>query len=1038
MKTGSIKKRMILHIILFLTILLGVVAALTYRYFKQATRSMVYSQQYSLVTNLAAEADEKLRLTQSMLLNASDIFSSEALLDDDQMVQHWVGEYLALRNFFNRGIFVLDAQGELRAFYEKELEQSKTAAAYIHKLTIQTLESNKSIISSPVACPTTAHPIVLITAPFCDHAGKQGVLIGGIDLVTQDGIFSKLANYHVGSTGYAYLFAMDRTMILHPKPSRIMKQDVPVGANKLFDKAIEGFEGAGETVNSKGLHTLVAFKHLERTPWILALNFPVAEAFAPIAAFLKYFFLGMAAFLLLSILLAVKLSSFITVPIQKLAEQMDEISHSNQHHQLLATDQCSGEMALLVSSFNRMLKRLELRMSEFEHNLRVVFDNTDKGIIIHDQQGQILSTNRPAQQLFGLNEEDFLSLTVADLSAENDEKTAQIPQLIQRVLDGENLSMDWCCWKFVNKSSFDSQIYYTRITWNNESVLMGMVQDVTELKERNALIHRLNIAVEQSANAVVVTDLQGEIEYANPVTEQVTGYAIKELIGKTPGIFKSDFHPSTFHEELWKTILSGEIWRGELCNKHKDGHLIWESTVITPIVENQQVTHFVVIKEDITKRKQYESELYRHANFDALTQLPNRTMLLEQLQSVTADKQNGGKIVLMLLDLDDFRTINDSLGHSVGDSLLKAVAERLKACLTQEDQLFRLGGDEYTILPKNIQDDSQLEALAGVLMQSFVQPFVLSPEQEIFITASMGITLYPKDGSDAEDLLRNADTAMYFSKNKGRNTFERYNTELNVQLQEKQQLTHMLRRALDNNEFLLYYQPQQELVSDKITGFEALLRWQPQEGTMIFPDKFIPILEETGMIVPVGEWVLREVCQQVKRWQKQGVTFKHASVNISYRQFQRPNIVQEISEVIHETGVEPSMILLELTESIMVENMQENLVKLNELRAAGFGLSIDDFGTGYSSLNYLRQMPIHELKIDRSFINSLADDSTLVKTILAMAHSLGLWVVAEGVETDEQRQYLESHGCEVMQGYLLSRPLSQEQFEEFIKTHTDS
>ena len=289
-----------------------------------------------------------------------------------------------------------------------------------------------------------------------------------------------------------------------------------------------------------------------------------------------------------------------------------------------------------------------------------------------------------------------------------------------------------------------------------------------------------------------------------------------------------------------------------------------------------------------------------------------------------------------------------------------------------------------------------------------------------------------------EDLLRNADTAMYHSKNKGHNSFERYSSELNNKLQEKMHLTGLLRRALERKEFILYYQPQQELASGRITGFEALLRWQPQDGKMVFPDQFIPLLEETGLIVPVGEWVLQETCQQVKRWQDSGIDIKHASVNISFRQFQRPDIVERILSIAEKIGIDPAVLCMELTESIMMENFQENLTKLQALRAAGISISIDDFGTGYSSLAYLRQMQIHELKIDKSFIQSLQENTSLVKAILAMARSLELRVVAEGVETQEQRNFLVAYSCEAIQGYLLSRPLPKEQFEAFIHSFKES
>ncbi len=1012
---------------------MGIIATTTYLYFKRTTREMLFDQQAATVAIMANGLDEKLVSSHNVLIDAAQSCPL-ALLDTQQTAQQWLEKRQLVNSLFRHGIFLLDEQGEQVAFHgEKHLYNS--IPEYYNHLFKQALNSKKPYIGQPGLCPQTSHPIVIMTALLYDQEGKvKGLLGGGLDLLEKDGVFGGILHFRAGQTGYSYLFGEDRTIIIHPDSSRILKKDVPPGVNKFFDKAIKGFEGAGETVNSKGLHTIVSFKHLKSTGWILAINFPVNEAYAPINLFLNYFLLGMAVFLFLSILLAVRISSAITAPLLDLAVQADKISSATPSDQFLTTNHYSGEIATLATAFNRMLAKLNQRISEFKLNLHTVFDNTDKGIVIHDQQGRILAVNRPAMTLFGGDEMTLLTLTVQDLSAEDTDKNKEILLLIQRVMGGETLKLKWRCRRLTDNSVFDSEIYYTRIIWNNEPVILGMVQDITERKQRESLIHRLSTAIEQSAHAVVITDRQGVIEYANPGIQQMTGYSPAETLGKTPRIFKSGYHPPEFHTELWATITANQTWRGEFCNKHKDGHLIWESTVITPILENQEITHFVAIKTDTTLRKSQEQELFRQANFDELTGLPNRNMLIRKIREAIDDaKHDNSKVVLMLLDLDDFKTINDSLGHSVGDSLLQEVANRLQNSLTSDDMVARMGGDEFAIIPFHISDIMQVVRIASRVMHSFIEPFDLQG-QEIFITASMGIAVFPDDGQKMEDLLRNADTAMYYSKKKGHNSFERYNSELNTKLQEKMQLTGLLRRALERDEFLLYYQPQQELATGRVIGFESLLRWQPQDGKLVFPDQFIPLLEETGLIVPVGEWVLRETCRQVKRWQESGIIIEHASVNISFRQFQRPDIVERILEIVEEINIDPTVLCMELTESIMMDNFQENLIKLHALRAAGISISIDDFGTGYSSLGYLRQMQIHELKIDKTFTQALPEDTTLVKAILGMARSLNLRVVAEGVETEEQRKFLAAYSCDAIQGYLLSRPLPLEQFEVFIRS----
>ncbi|AGF77959.1 PAS domain S-box/diguanylate cyclase (GGDEF) domain-containing protein [Desulfocapsa sulfexigens DSM 10523] len=1030
----GIKKKLIFVICLFLTVLLGLIALFTSYYFRQATRTLLLEQQTLLVSTMAHELDEYITSTQDVLVQFSKKFSP-TVFADPQADRNFLENHDLQKKLFSYGLFLLDDQGT-PVFFNGKISYV-AGPEFFSDIFSATRKSNKPCIFMPKLCPVTQHPIVIMTALFYDKNGKvKGVVGGVIDLLGEQNVFSNLLTMKIGKTGYPYLFAPDRTMILHPVASRIMKKDVEPGKNILFDRALTGFEGAGETVNSRGLHTFVAFKHLESTGWILAINYPVADAFSSIRSYFVYFLVGMITILLLSTLLALRIADKIIKPLLELTAQAEKISRITQHS-TLTTDltlfqQYSGEIGTLATAFNTMLQQLQQRMSEFELNLQVVFDHTDKGIIIHDQEGRILAANLPAQHLFDCDESTMSSLTVLDLSAESVDKHAALSQIIQRIQDGETLILPWRCQRLADRSKFDAEIYYTPIIWNNEPVLMGMIEDITEKKEQNALIHRLSTALEQSANVIVITDRDGVIEYVNPSMEEITGYSVAEVIGKTPRILKSGTHPPEFYEELWATIKAGKSWRGEICNKHKDGHFIWESTVITPIIENQKITHFVAIKEDISQRKIHEQELYRQANYDKLTGLPNRNLLNTYFNDIMADFTTGSeKLVLMLMDLDDFKTVNDSLGHSVGDSLLQAVGERLKDCIYQEDMLVRMGGDEFVIVPRHICTNDHIEAMASHVLDSFIAPFDLQ-EQEVFITASIGIAVFPEDGETLEELLRNVDSAMYQSKNKGRNTVERYSGRLSEALNEKLRLTAMLRRALEQKEYLLYYQPQQELATGKVECFEALLRWQPQSEAMIFPDKFIPILEETGMIVSVGEWVLREVCFQVTCWQTKGIAIQHASVNVSLRQFQRPDIVKELLSIVTESGVDPSIICLELTESIMMDNFRENLHKLQALRTAGFSVSIDDFGTGYSSLNYLRRMQIQELKIDRSFINALSEDTTLVNAILGMARGLGLRIVAEGVETEEQKSFLRAHNCEFMQGYLLSRPLPAEQFEAFI------
>lgn len=1036
----SIRTTVVLRITLFLIVLLALIALFSSYYIKRTTRTLLFEQQGTLIAAMTHEMDWVINSCRNSLVQFSSKLPAE-VITNPSFARELLTKLSLPNKLFSHGLFLLDMEGALVAYSGESPHLSGPESL---TTLLKEISSKKNThIFPPVLCPATHHPVVVMMTLLRDHNGQIiGAVGGGMDLLKKGGVFENIIKMKIGKTGYPYLFGFDRTMILHPVASRIMQKDVPVGKNVMFDKAIGGFEGTGETVNSRGLHTFVSFKKLKNVDWILAINYPISDAFSAVKTFWYYFLLGLVAILLVSIVLAVKMATKITDPLLELTAQVQRIS-KDPGHDTLAEDLAffqkeKSEIGILATSFAGLLQQLQKRMSDFEFNLQVVFNNTDKGIIIHSQEGEILAVNRPAQKLFGSTESEMCSLTVFELSAESSSKHKELPLLMQRIMAGEVLTFPWRCKAVKDQRQFDAEIYYTRIMWNNEPTLMGMVEDITVKKEKDALIHRLSTALDQSVNVVIMTNRQGVIEYANPSTEKMTGYSPGEVIGRTPQLFKSKIHPPEFYLNLWETIQAGKPWRGEICNRHKDGHLIWEDTVILPIIENDEITHFVAIKEDISLRKMHEDKLYRQANYDELTALPNRNRFNVHLHSLIAEcRESSGKALLILMDLDDFKNVNNALGHSVGDMLLQAVAERLAKVLHPDTMIARLGGDEFAIVSSSTVGDTYIEKLAKTVMNSLVEPFYVHG-QDIFVTATVGGAVFPDDGATLEDLFSNADAALYQAKRKGHCSFMRYSVELSEELLEKTRLTGMLRRALEREELLVYYQPQLELKTGNIVSFEALLRWQPQQETMISPDRFVSILEETGMIVPVGEWVLKQVCLQVKEWHEKGIFVQHTSVNLSLRQFNRPHIVQEVLSIVKECDVDPSVICLELTESFMMENFTDNLRKLHALRAEGFSISIDDFGTGYSSLNYLRRMHIQELKIDKSFIQSLADDTTLVKTILGMAHDLGLRVVAEGVETEEQKDFLLRQECECIQGYLLAPPMSTEQFESFFLASMES
>ncbi len=534
-------------------------------------------------------------------------------------------------------------------------------------------------------------------------------------------------------------------------------------------------------------------------------------------------------------------------------------------------------------------------------------------------------------------------------------------------------------------------------------------------------------ALKTTANAILITHADGTIEWVNAALINLSGYERQELIGHTPRAFNSSTHPPTFWKYLWDTILSGQSWQHEVINRHKSGALYPIRQTITPIPDNHgKITHFISVMEDISQIKATEEQLRHSATHDLLTGLPNRLLMQEHLQHAINTASRGNDLVgTLFLDLDHFKIVNDSLGHLAGDALLREVTARLSACLRVGDTLARLGGDEFVVVLPGISSPLHAAVVANKMIDSLRAPIEIGTH-EITTGCSIGISLHPLDGEDVDTLLKNADTAMYNAKDSGRNGFRFYVPDMNTRVVKRMALENDLRRAMSQGEFELHYQPQAEIISGRIIGVEALLRWRHPQHGLVSPAEFIPVAEETGLIVPIGEWVLITACQQLIAWDREGLTGLSMAVNVSARQFKHEAILFAAKKALAETGVNPDRIELEITESLMLEHVDHNTELIRRLHGMGLRLALDDFGTGFSSMGYLRRLPFHVLKIDRTFVSDIgvdADDTAIAVSIIGLAHNLGLSVIAEGVETEAQRAFLRKHKCDFEQGYLLSRPL---------------
>ncbi len=698
-----------------------------------------------------------------------------------------------------------------------------------------------------------------------------------------------------------------------------------------------------------------------------------------------------------------------------------------------------------------------------------------------------------------------------------------------------------------------------------------VMQRTGELGEAIKRLRLQAAALEAAANSIVITDSNGTIMWVNQAFTTMTGYSKEEAMGKTPRLLKSEEQPEAYYAELWSTISSGKVWKGEIVNRRKDGTTYTEEMTITPVSqgEGRADTQFIAIKQDISERKQaeqalrraeekyraifedavigifqasadghllnvnrafagihgydspeqmlaelsnlnapaqlfvepkridelrhvlagkelvrdFELQVYRRdrservvlvnvravhdasgnmmfyegtveditarkvaedrvqflAYYDALTGLPNRTLLQDRLATALAGaRRRKDKVALLFLDLDRFKLINDSLGHSFGDLLLQEVAQRLKKWAREQDTVARLGGDEFLIVLNGVKNIADAAVAADRMTKSMTSGFVVQG-RPLNITCSLGISVFPEHGMNSETLIKNADAAMYFAKENGRNNFRFFTKDLSAQAVERLTLENSLRPALEKNEFFLMYQPQVDIGTGRIIGLEALLRWQHPNLGLVPPDTFIQIAENIGLIVPIGEWVLRTACSQARKWQEEGLPAVMVAVNISAIQFRQKGFCKLIRKVLDETGLPAKYLELELTESLLLDNADLMLSVVEELKAMGVTLAIDDFGTGYSSLSYLKHFPVSKLKIDRSFVRDVAvnpDDAAITTAIISMAKSLNLKVIAEGVEDEAQMSFLRAQRCDEIQGYYFSKPLAVDKVAEKLRGNT--
>jgi diguanylate cyclase (GGDEF)-like protein/PAS domain S-box-containing protein len=660
----------------------------------------------------------------------------------------------------------------------------------------------------------------------------------------------------------------------------------------------------------------------------------------------------------------------------------------------------------------------------------ILFDLDRNGIIhsYHTNQPEQLTV--PPEEFLGVSFHKFLP---------TEEARAAVHQALEEALEkGSSFGKSYSILLPRGMATFELSVSRKPSEQDDETPrFLALSRDITQRRQAEEEL-RVAATAFEAREGMMITNTQGTIIRVNKAFTEITGYTAEEVIGNNPKLLKSGHHPPEFYDNLWQTILREGSWKGEIWNRRRNGEIYPEWLTITAVKNEQGVTtHYVSTLTDITERKENEARINNLAFFDPLTQLPNRRLLQDRLEhALVASQRQHNLGALLFIDLDDFKTLNDNCGHHIGDLLLIAVAGRLKEAVRAQDTVARLGGDEFLVVLEGLDAEREIAAgqaqqIAETILTSLNEAYQLENE-EYFNTPSIGLSLFGDEDVAMDDLLKQADQAMYHAKAAGRNTLRFFDPEMQAMTAQRFALQNEIREALQQQQFQLFYQPQVNN-QERVVGAEALIRWlHPQRG-MVSPGDFIPLAEESGLILPMGNWIVKTACEQLLRWSENPETADLVlSINVSARQFQHPNFVEQFLKIITGSGADPHKLKLELTESMLVANEQEIIAKMDALKAVGIKFSLDDFGTGYSSLSYLKRLPIDELKIDKSFVNDIltdVNDASIARMVIRLAQSMELTVIAEGVETKEQRDWLEHEGCFKYQGYYFGKPVAIENFK---------
>lgn len=1039
---NSLRNRVLLLTLAGFLIASVTLAFLVVRYLQNDVQELLIRQQQAMVDVVVQRMDSALQSRVDYLEEFSAKLQSNGRLLSNRKIQRLLNNESHLQQNFNGGLVVLSGNGVSVVDYP--VVKGRTGIDFSDRQHLQQARTRaSSVISRPLIGKGLQTPLFVINTPILDTNNNVIGFIFGVNVLAEDNLLKNISKHAFGNAGQ--LLIIDPNLEIYVTDS---DKGVPLASYNsddrcsCIDQVLNG-HGSGITLDETNQPILFASSKIRHMGWLVIRSYPLQMATSPINTLtINITSLILALMLCMALFIVFLLKRQLT-PLEQASNTIKNMATGQQPTRELEIVE-QDEVGNLIHSFNELHKtRLdyEQALTDSESRYRMTMEATGTGIWSWDLHLDEISWNSQCFIMLGYNDGEFeLNRESFNHLLHPDDRVDFFINFMPQLMNNTSVETEFRLrtkqggWLWVQSRGrpilFDNYSKPLRI--------VGTHVNIDKQKQTEQL--RLAAAAFETNDAIMIVNAEDKIIKVNNAFCQITGFSHDEVLNQTPRLIQSGIHGNDFYDEMWDGLNDNGHWQGEIWNRRKDGQIFiaWLN-ISTQYNDNGSVNSRVAVFSDITEKKESEELIWKQANFDPLTGLPNRRMFFERLsQEIKLATRADQSLALLFLDLDHFKEINDTMGHSQGDLLLQEAANRLKKLMRSSDTVARLGGDEFTVILPQINNTHQVERVVDKMLKALAEPIILE-QQQVFITASIGVTLYPQDGDSSDQLIQNADQAMYAAKEHGRNQMHYFTQSMQEAAIHRVEIIKNLRQAIKEEQFELYYQPIVDMKSGSVLKAEALIRWNQLDGRIIMPDAFIPIAEESGLIQDIGNWTVSQAIKQVKLWRQTLDPMFQISINTSpihYENSLNNTTLENWLKQIERAEISGQAIAIEITEGLLMDQSNETQNKLLSLRDANIQVALDDFGTGHSSLAYLKRFDIDYLKIDRSFVRNLqqqSNDLALCNAIIVMAHTLGLKVIAEGIETEQQRDLLAQAGCDFGQGYLYSKPLPAEQFEQCIK-----